>query len=187
MPALFRTETPLTTGRCIACSAELSAAIGGLMTGAITPAPNPNLDVTRVSSGVKSGLGPGVLFAGRYRIERLLGVGGIGAVYRRGTASSASRWRQGNPNRVLRESRGGRTSSSGASGSELLLARQVTHKNVVRIHDLGESDGIKYITMPFVWSCDLHAILGSVGPPAVREGVVARPPDDVGPVPPPTR
>ena len=30
---------------------------------------------------------------------------------------------------------------------ELLLARQVTHKNVVRIHDLGEIDGIKYITM----------------------------------------
>ena len=33
---------------------------------------------------------------------------------------------------------------------ELLLARQVTHKNVVRIHDLGEIDGIKYITMPFI-------------------------------------
>ena len=32
---------------------------------------------------------------------------------------------------------------------ELLLARQVTHKNVVRIHDLGEIDGIKYITMSF--------------------------------------
>ena len=33
---------------------------------------------------------------------------------------------------------------------ELLLARQVTHKNVVRIHDLGEIDGIKYITMSYV-------------------------------------
>ena len=31
---------------------------------------------------------------------------------------------------------------------ELLLARQVTHKNVVRIHDLGEVEGIRYITMP---------------------------------------
>ena len=31
-----------------------------------------------------------------------------------------------------------------------MLARQVTHKNVVRIHDLGEIDGIKYITMPFI-------------------------------------
>ena len=33
---------------------------------------------------------------------------------------------------------------------ELLLARQVTHKNVVRIYDLGEIDGIKFITMPFI-------------------------------------
>src|SRR6185436_2852167 len=33
---------------------------------------------------------------------------------------------------------------------ELVLARQVTHKYVVRIHDLGEIDGIKYLTMPFV-------------------------------------
>ena len=33
---------------------------------------------------------------------------------------------------------------------ELVLARQVTHPNVVRIHDLGEVAGIKYITMPFV-------------------------------------
>ena len=38
---------------------------------------------------------------------------------------------------------------------ELLLARQVTHKNVVRIHDLGEIDGIKYITMPYIEGDDL--------------------------------
>src|ERR1044071_7733467 len=33
---------------------------------------------------------------------------------------------------------------------ELLLARQVTHKNVVRTHDIGEVDAIKYITVPFI-------------------------------------
>ena len=42
---------------------------------------------------------------------------------------------------------------------ELLLARQVTHKNVVRIHDLGEIDGIKYITMPYVDGADLASML----------------------------
>src|SRR4029079_5782499 len=41
----------------------------------------------------------------------------------------------------------------------LLLARLVTHKNVVRIHDLGEIDGIKYITMPFLEGSDLATIL----------------------------
>ena len=42
---------------------------------------------------------------------------------------------------------------------ELLLARQVTHKNVVRIHDLGEIDGIKYITMPYIEGDDLATVL----------------------------
>jgi serine/threonine protein kinase len=42
---------------------------------------------------------------------------------------------------------------------ELRLARQVTHKNVVRIHDIGEIDGIKYITMPYVKGSDLASIL----------------------------
>jgi serine/threonine protein kinase len=33
---------------------------------------------------------------------------------------------------------------------ELLLARQVTHPNVVRIHDLGELGETKYLTMAYV-------------------------------------
>ena len=33
---------------------------------------------------------------------------------------------------------------------ELLLAHQVTHKNVIRIYDLGDADGVKFITMEFV-------------------------------------
>ncbi len=33
---------------------------------------------------------------------------------------------------------------------ELVLARQITHKHVVRIHDIGDIDGIKYLTMPFI-------------------------------------
>ena len=42
---------------------------------------------------------------------------------------------------------------------ELLLARQVTHKNVVRIYDLGEIDGIKFITMPFIEGEELASII----------------------------
>jgi hypothetical protein len=45
----------------------------------------------------------------------------------------------------------------------LLLARQVTHRNVVRIHDLGEIDGIKYITMSYVDGRDLATLLKEVG------------------------
>jgi serine/threonine protein kinase/tetratricopeptide (TPR) repeat protein len=46
---------------------------------------------------------------------------------------------------------------------ELLLARQVTHTNVVRIHDLGEFSGIKYISMPYVDGEDLATRLKREG------------------------
>ena len=44
---------------------------------------------------------------------------------------------------------------------ELVLARQVTDRHVVRIHYFGEIDGIKYITMAYVEGSDLSTILKS--------------------------
>jgi len=42
---------------------------------------------------------------------------------------------------------------------ELILARQVTHKNVVRIFDLGEAEGAKFISMEYVDGRDLRSLL----------------------------
>ena len=42
---------------------------------------------------------------------------------------------------------------------ELILARQVTHKNVIRIFDLGTHEGVKYITMEFVQGRDLASLI----------------------------
>ena len=42
---------------------------------------------------------------------------------------------------------------------ELILARQITHKNVIRIFDLGPSDGIKFITMEYIEGEDLQSVL----------------------------
>jgi len=42
---------------------------------------------------------------------------------------------------------------------ELLLAHQVTHKNVIRIYDLGDADGVKFITMEYVEGVDLRALI----------------------------
>jgi len=38
---------------------------------------------------------------------------------------------------------------------ELILARQITHKNVIRIFDLGEADGSSFITMEYIEGEDL--------------------------------
>ena len=138
-----------------------------------TPFPSPD-DMTRTPDPAKpyATAGPlaiGQMFGPRYRIMKLLGIGGMGAVYQawdheldvvvalkvirpestidaREVAAIERRFKQ-----------------------ELLLARQVTHKNVVRIHDLGEIGGIKYITMSYIHGDDLATVLQRKGKLPVAE------------------
>ena len=42
---------------------------------------------------------------------------------------------------------------------ELILARKITHKNVIRIFDLGTADGMKFITMDFIEGRDTAVML----------------------------
>jgi tetratricopeptide (TPR) repeat protein/tRNA A-37 threonylcarbamoyl transferase component Bud32 len=114
-------------------------------------------------SGETGPLQAGQSFGPRYHIIRALGVGGMGAVYQAWDAELAETVAikvirpevMANPEAAWDvEKRFKR---------ELLLARQVTHKNVVRIHDLGEIDGIKYITMSYVEGTDLATLLKQEG------------------------
>src|ERR1700719_1404170 len=97
----------------------------------------------------------GTVLAARYEILKLLGQGGMGAVYKardteldRIVALKLIRPELAKNPEVLRRFK-----------QELILARQVTHKNVIRIFDLGQSDGIKFITMDFVEGQDLRSLL----------------------------
>jgi tetratricopeptide (TPR) repeat protein len=101
----------------------------------------------------------GQAFGRRYHIIKLLGMGGMGAVYQAWDAELGTAV-------AIKVIRPEVAANPGAAADlerrfkrELLLARQVTHKNVVRIHDLGEIDGIKYITMPFIEGDDLATVL----------------------------
>ncbi len=42
---------------------------------------------------------------------------------------------------------------------ELLLSQKVTHRNVIRIYDLGEGDGVKFITMEYIEGEDLRTLI----------------------------
>jgi tetratricopeptide (TPR) repeat protein len=46
---------------------------------------------------------------------------------------------------------------------ELLLASRISHRNILRIHDLGESEGTKFITMAFVEGMDLAQLIDRTG------------------------
>ena len=104
-------------------------------------------------------LNPGQQFGSRYHILRQLGIGGMGAVYQAydQELEVAVALKVIRPE-VTRDATAAQDIERRFK-QELLLARQVTHKNVVRIHDLGEIDGIKYITMPYIKGADLATVL----------------------------
>jgi tetratricopeptide (TPR) repeat protein len=116
----------------------------------VTVAPATIARVPRVAAADEGPLAAGQAFGARYHIIRLLGAGGMGAVYHAWDAEIMAD--------ALAAAEVGRRFKR-----ELLLARQVTHRNVVRIHDLGEIQGIKYITMSFVDGIDLATLLKQDG------------------------
>jgi len=108
-------------------------------------------------------LRPGQAFGARYHIIRTLGVGGMGAVYQAWDTEIG----EAVAIKVIRpEARADQATAQHLEirfKRELQLARHVTHKNVVRIHDIGEIDGIKYITMSYIQGEDLATVLKREG------------------------
>src|SRR5579871_2582370 len=130
--------------------ASTSAAETQVTIGVVSPHPGSNSQM-ETSAGVQfSGnfsltMQPGTDFGPRYRIESLLGEGGMGTVYKafdkelgRTVAIKLVRPEfAASPNAMQR------------FRQELLLASKVTHKNVLRIHDLGDVNGLKFISMAY--------------------------------------
>jgi eukaryotic-like serine/threonine-protein kinase len=125
---------------------------------------------TLAASGVwrpTSLLTPGSVFAGRYEILQLLGEGGMGSVYK-ARDTEVDRLVA---IKVIRPELANSPQSLQRFKQELVVARQITHKNVVRIYDLGEADGVKFITMEYVEGEDLKSILRLAGKFAPSEAV----------------
>lgn len=112
-----------------------------------------------VTPGLKVALEPGSDFGPRYRIEAVLGHGGMGAVYKaydkdldRTVALKLVRTDLTTDPEVMQRFR-----------QELLLASKISHKNVLRIHDLGDVNGLKFISMAYVEGEDLAHVLKKEG------------------------
>jgi len=109
----------------------------------------------------------GTVLGSRYEILELLGKGGMGAVYK-----AADR----EVNRivalkVIRPDMAMNPDILARFKQELLLSSQVTHRNVIRIYDLGEAQGIKFITMEYLDGETLQRLLKQRGKLEVREAV----------------
>ena len=122
-------------------------------------APVPPVTPARPSS--VQGLVPGDVLANRYRIQRLLGKGGMGAVYLAhdevlgdvvALKVISSAWAADEPAMIERFKR------------ECAAARKVSSPNVVRIHDLGEAQpGLLYLSMEYIQGRTLAELIASRG------------------------
>jgi serine/threonine protein kinase/tetratricopeptide (TPR) repeat protein len=104
-------------------------------------------------------LAVGQSFGARYHIIRCLGVGGMGAVYQAWDAELGVAVALKVIRPEIAEDPIAAAEIERRFKRELLLARQITHPNIIRIHDLGDIGGIKYITMPFIDGEDLASVL----------------------------
>ena len=113
----------------------------------------------------------GAIIAGRYRLVALLGRGGMGEVYRADDLTLD----QPVALKFLPEGVAGDSERLMQFHNELRIARQVSHKNVCRLYDLGEADGRRFLTMEYVDGEDLASLLRRIGRfPEDRAVAVAR-------------
>src|SRR3984893_10835076 len=166
---LCQAENPPTAPNCTKCSTPLPWDLGATISDAIvsdaTVSPETTPKGTSAWSiavtpptGAPYGQGEelvGIVLAERYEILELLGQGGMGAVYKardteleRVVALKLIRADLASNPEILRRFK-----------QELILAREVTHRNVIRIFDLGQAKGFKFITMEFVEGRDLRAVI----------------------------
>src|SRR5215468_1890249 len=129
----------------------------------------PDAPPTFVPSEQAPTLPSGTVLAGRYQIVDLLGVGGMGAVYR---AFDRQLTRLVALKTILPEMAGTPTALKRFK-QEVLLAQSIVHKNVVRIFDIGEDGGTKFITMDFIVGVDLKSLITQKGklPSAEAAGI----------------
>lgn len=155
-------EVPDDASSCPSCGFSFDDATRRLESNK-SPADKPPEKESRSSSSFDSiddaRFVPGTMLAERYRIVGLLGKGGMGEVYR------ADDLKLGQP--VALKLLPDHLLSDGAALArfhrEVRVARQVSHKNVCRVYDIGEVAGRHFLSMEFIKGEELSSLLHRIG------------------------
>src|SRR5580704_14116988 len=123
------------------------------------PAPAPRRRPPSSQSSREDGrFVPGMLVAGRYRVISLLGRGGMGEVYRADDLSLGQAValkflpQAATDEQTLERFR-----------NEVRIARRISHPNVCRVYDIGQSDDQVFLSMEYVDGEDLSSLLRRIG------------------------
>ena len=161
-------ENPNDAASCTACRKDLSdlnltaaRATGGspaefeLVRPTIVGGPSGERSAPSLRGSIKEGADLGE----RYHIVQRLGEGGMGEVY-------LARDRELDRDvalKVIRLDLASHPAILDRFKREIQLSSNVTHKNVLRVYDLGEAGGVKFLTMEYVDGQDLSALLRREG------------------------
>ena len=127
----------------------------------VRPRPAPPSNPILTSSDPIGGgrFTPGAIIGERYRIVALLGRGGMGEVYR----AEDLRLAQVVAIKFLPEALSRDASALARFHSEVRVARQVSHPNVCRVFDIGDAEGIPFLTMEYVDGEDIASLIRRIG------------------------
>jgi len=125
-----------------------------------TPLPSHSTP-TRLARPGEAPLEAGRVLGNRYEVRTCIGQGGMGFIYRV--------W-----DRVLNEDVVLKTLRPSLANdpeiverffNEARVARKLTHDNIIRVHDIGSTEGVVYISMEFLEGVTLRDYLKSLPPP----------------------
>ncbi len=102
---------------------------------------------------------PGTVLEDRYRIVAMAGRGAMGEVYR----AEDLKLSQTVALKFLPESIAQDGAAMARFHREVRIARQVSHPNVCRVFDIGQTDGFQFLTMEYVDGEDLSTLLRRIG------------------------
>lgn len=118
-------------------------------------APRPQPPATPLPNGIEEG----EVFAGRYRVEQVLGRGGMGVVLR----ARDLRLDEEVALKLIRPELATDPMFLDQLKQEIRMARRISHRFVLRIHDFGEHDGVPFVTMEYLKGTTLRSLLDGRG------------------------
>ncbi len=155
---------------CSVCGKTLTTEpepAGGDTLGASLPASAVEVADSTLEFAAAAALREGMVFAGRYEIQAIIGRGGMGTVYR-------ARDRHLEEIVALKLILPQLVPMGGILERfkhEIRLARQLSHPNIIKVYDLGQHDDVTYLSMEHLEGADLRQLIQEQGALPIERAV----------------